>query len=155
SGQGIRAMVEGRTVHVGSRKLLKEAGYEVPDDLESVAAGLERAGRTAFFVASEGATRGVIAVADTLKDDAASAVELLNAMDIDVAVITGDNAGTARAVATEAGIDRVLAEVLPADKVAEVRRLQADGRVVAMVGDGINDAAALAQSDLGIAVGSG
>jgi cation-transporting ATPase V len=142
-------------VHVGSRKLLAQAGYQVPDDLDAVATGFERAGRTAFFVASEGATRGVLAVADTLKDDASRAVRELQSMDIDVAMITGDNAGTARAVATEAGIERVLAEVLPGDKVAEIRRLQADGRVVAMVGDGINDAAALAQSDLGIAVGSG
>ncbi|HEX2274112.1 MAG TPA: heavy metal translocating P-type ATPase [Acidimicrobiales bacterium] len=154
-GQGVRATVEGTVVHVGRRRLLAEAGLDVPRKLEQVVERLEARGRTAVLVGWDGAARGVLAVADTLKNGARAAVSELHAMGIEVAMITGDNRRTAAAIAKAVGIDRVLAEVLPADKVGEVRRLQADGRVVAMVGDGINDAPALVQADLGIAIGTG
>ena len=124
-------------------------------DLDEAAAGLEADGKTAVLAGWDGHVRGVLAVADTLKDDAPDAVVALRGLGIDVAMITGDNHRTAAAIAARTGIDRVLAEVLPDDKVTEVRRLQAEGHVVAMVGDGINDAPALVQADLGIAIGTG
>ena len=155
AGHGVRAVVQGRTIWVGRRKLMTEAHSPVTDELETIASDLEREGRTAIFVGWDDAARGVIGVADSLKEDAADAVTQLHAMGIQVAMITGDNARTAQAIARAVGIDRVLAEVLPADKVAEVRRLQGEGRVVAMVGDGVNDAPALVQADLGIAIGTG
>ena len=116
---------------------------------------LEGQGRTAVFVGRDGQVVGVLAVADTVKDDAVDVVHQLHAMGLQVAMITGDNARTAAAIAKQVGIDRVLAEVLPEDKVTEVRRLHDEGRVVAMVGDGVNDAPALVQADLGIAIGTG
>jgi cation-transporting ATPase V len=155
AGHGVRAVVDGTAVHVGRRKLMAEAGLPIPAALEDAADRLEGEGKTAIFAGWDGETRGVLAVADTLKPDAAGAVAALSAMGVQVAMITGDNARTAEAIAAEVGIDRVLAEVLPEDKVDEVRRLQAEGRVVAMVGDGVNDAPALVQADLGIAIGTG
>jgi cation-transporting ATPase V len=134
---------------------MNEAGLMGCTALDEVARRLEGEGKTAIFVGWDGRVRGVLAVADTLKDDAPAAVAELKAMGIQVVMITGDNQRTAASIATDVGIDRVLAEVLPADKVEEVRRLQAEGRVVAMVGDGINDAPALVQADLGIAIGTG
>ena len=155
AGHGIRADVDGVTVWVGRRELAARAGLELADDLEATAAQLEAQGRTAVFAGWDGEVRGVIAVADTLKPSAVDTVRRLHALDLDVAMITGDNARTARSIAEAVGIDRTIAEVLPEDKQTEVRRLQDAGEVVAMVGDGVNDAPALVQSDLGIAIGTG
>ncbi len=161
AGQGVRAEVEatpGRTpvtVWVGRRKLAAEAGLLVPDALEAAAEHLERQGKTVVWAGWDGAVRGVLAVADTLKPGAADQVKRLHAMGLEVAMLTGDNHTTTDAIAANVGIDRVLAEVMPADKVGEIARLQAQGRTVAMVGDGVNDAPALVQADLGIAIGTG
>jgi copper-transporting P-type ATPase V len=155
AGQGVHGRVDGHDVTVGRRKLVADHGLLVPTALEDAATRLEDEGRTAVLAGWDGEVRGVLAVADTLKDGAAEAVERLHGLGLEVAMITGDNARTAEAIAAQVGIDRVLAEVLPEDKQAEVERLQAEGRVVAMVGDGVNDAPALVQADLGIAIGTG
>ncbi|GAA3137567.1 cation-transporting ATPase V/Cu+-exporting ATPase [Kribbella aluminosa] len=155
AGHGVRAEVEGETVWVGRRKMAAEAGLALPDGLARVAERLEEHGKTAVFAGWAGQVRGVLAVADTLKDGAADTVAELHRMGLKVAMITGDNARTAAAIADRVGIDTVLAEVLPADKQSEVARLQAAGEVVAMVGDGVNDAPALVAADLGIAIGTG
>ena len=155
AGHGVRAVIDATVVHVGRRRLMAEAGLMADTALDHHAERLEDEGRTAIFAGWDGRVRGVLAVADTLKDDAPAAVAELRSMGIDVVMITGDNTRTAASIAAQVSITRVLAEVLPADKVDEVRRLQAEGRVVAMVGDGINDAPALVQADLGIAIGTG
>jgi copper-transporting P-type ATPase V len=159
AGHGVRADVAGRgviaTTWVGRRKLMAEAGVVIPERLEDAATHLESAGRTAVLVGWEGEARGVLAVADTVKPEAREVVDRLHAMGIEVAMLTGDNQRTAEAIAAAVGIDRVLAEVLPADKQQEVARLQSSGRIVAFVGDGVNDAPALVQADLGIAIGTG
>ena len=161
AGQGVHAEVAAGAggpvrVWVGRRKLAADAGLLVPQALEAAAERLEQEGRTAVLVGWQGEARGVLAVADTLKDGAAELVGRLHAMGLEVAILTGDNQVTAQAIAAAVGVDRVLAEVLPADKVGEIARLQAaEGRVVAMVGDGVNDAPALVQADLGIAIGTG
>jgi cation-transporting ATPase V len=155
AGHGVRAQLDGATVWVGRRKLLAEAGLLLPAALEEAAERLEGEGKTVVFAGWDGEVHGVLAVADTLKDEAADAVGRLRATGLDVAMITGDNPRTASWIARAVGIDRVLAEVLPSDKQAEVARLQAEGEVVAMVGDGVNDAPALVQADLGIAIGTG
>src|SRR5205807_2761911 len=147
--------VDGTVVSVGRRKLMAEGGLAIAPGLEDRAQRLESEGKTAIFAGWDGQVRGVLAVADTLKDDAPAAVADLASMGIDVVMITGDNRATADAIAATVGIRYVLAEVLPADKVAAVRNLQEQGRVVAMVGDGVNDAPALVQADLGIAIGTG
>ncbi|MGH3452602.1 MAG: heavy metal translocating P-type ATPase, partial [Haloechinothrix sp.] len=155
TGHGVVAEVAGQRVAVGRRKLMAEEGLTIPQEVEEAASALESAGRTAVIVGWDGSAKGVIGVADTLKDNARSVVDALHEVGLEVAMITGDNQRTAQAIADEVGIDRVLAEVLPEDKVTEIRRLQEDGKVVAMVGDGINDAPALVQADLGIAIGTG
>jgi cation-transporting ATPase V len=155
AGFGVRARVEGEEVLVGRRRFLEGEGSEVSAWLAEEATRLETEGKTVFWVGWGGKARAVLAVADTLKPNAPEAIRALHGLGIEVAMITGDNRTTAQAIAREAGIDRVLAEVLPAEKVEEIRRLQAGGKVVAMVGDGINDGPALAQADLGIAIGTG
>ena len=155
AGHGIRADVGGITVWVGRRELAATAGLDLPAPLDERAVALENQGRTAVFAGWDGEVRGVLAVADTLKPSAVEAVRRLHDLDLTVAMITGDNARTAQSIADAVGIDRVIAEVLPQDKQDEVRRLQEAGEVVAMVGDGVNDAPALVQADLGIAIGTG
>ncbi|MGH9002254.1 MAG: copper-translocating P-type ATPase, partial [Acidimicrobiia bacterium] len=154
-GHGVRAVVDGVMISVGRRRFMTQSELAVPATLELSARRLETEGKTAIFCGWDGQAQGVLAVADTLKDEAPEAVARLAAMGIDVVMITGDNRATAEAIAAQVGITQVLAEVLPEDKVAEVRRLQGEARVVAMVGDGVNDAPALAQADLGIAIGTG
>jgi Cu+-exporting ATPase len=154
TGRGVRATVGDRAVLMGSRRHLEEAGVDT-DPLEEAAGRLEEEGKTAIFAAIDGAAAGVVAVADTPKEEAAAAVRALRDRGLEVVMITGDNRRTAEAIARQVGIRRVLAEVLPQDKAQEVRRLQAERRVVAMVGDGINDAPALAQADVGVAIGTG
>ncbi|HHC08214.1 MAG TPA: copper-translocating P-type ATPase [Actinobacteria bacterium] len=154
-GLGVVGRVDDVEVVVGKPKLLADRGFHVPDrDLEALER-LEAAGYTAFLAGWEGEVRGVLAVADTLRDTAKEAVERLRELGVEVAMLTGDNRRTAETIAAELGIDRVIAEVLPGDKAAEIRRLQGEGHRVAFVGDGINDAPALTQADLGMAVGSG
>jgi len=155
AGRGVRAEVEGVTVWVGRRDLLNDAEVSLDEVLERHATQLEQDGKTAVFVGWEGRARGVLAVADELKDDATQVVGELQAMGLTVTMLTGDNARTAKAIARQVGIDRVLAEVYPGDKRGEIERLQDAGEIVAMVGDGVNDAPALVQADLGIAIGTG
>jgi len=153
-GHGIRAVVEGQEVLAGNRRLLER--YGVPaDQAEAAMAQLEEAGKTAMLVAVERRYAGLVAAADTIKETSREAVARLQAMGIEVVMITGDNERTARAIARQAGIGKVLAEVLPEGKAEEVKKLQARGRKVAMVGDGINDAPALATADIGMAIGTG
>jgi Cu+-exporting ATPase len=153
-GQGVRAVVAGRTLVIGTRRFLEASRIE----LELMAGrgdAFTAQTKTAVYVAVDGEAAGLVAIADTIKPGAAEAVARLEAQRIEVVLLTGDNPATANAIATQAGIDRVIAEVLPDQKAATIRELQAAGRIVAMVGDGINDAPALAQADVGIAIGSG
>jgi len=151
---GVVARIEGRAVRVGNERLLREAGVS-EDGLSGRLEELSSVGKTPLLVAVDGGLAGLVAVADTVREESREAVERLHALGLEVAMITGDNERTAAAVAHELGIDRVLAGVLPQDKAAEVKRLQAEGERVGMVGDGINDAPALAQADIGIAIGTG
>jgi copper-transporting P-type ATPase V len=155
AGNGVRATVEGTEVLVGRAGWLETSGLRLPTELAEAATRSERDGETVVFIGWDGRVRGTVAVADTVKDDAAAVVAELHDLGMSVAMLTGDNARTAEAIGRTVGIDRVLAEVFPDDKRGEIERLQADGEVVAMVGDGVNDAPALVQADLGIAIGTG
>lgn len=154
TGRGIQAKIDGQMVLAGNRKLMDESGVSLAK-MEAAADKLAEEGKTPMYVAVDGTLFGIVAVADVVKQSSRSAIERLQSMGIEVAMITGDNQKTAAAIAKQVGITRVLAEVLPQDKSSEVKKLQAQGRRVAMVGDGINDAPALAQADIGIAIGSG
>jgi len=157
-GLGVTGVVDGHTVLVGRARLLSERSVDLPATLEEAKATAEAAGRTAVVVAWDGHARGVLVVSDTVKATSAEAIRQLRDLGLTPVLLTGDNTAVARSVAAEVGIDPdtgVVAEVLPKDKVDAVKRLQSEGRVVAMVGDGVNDAAALAQADLGLAMGTG
>jgi Cu+-exporting ATPase len=154
-GLGVEGVVGGRGVQVGRPSLMAEWSLRIPAELDAARKDAESAGRTAVMVAWDGEVRGVLAVADTVKPSSAEAVRRLHALGLRTVLLTGDNRATAEAVAAEVGIGEVIAEVLPAGKADVIRRLQADGRAVAMAGDGVNDAPALAQADLGLAIGTG
>ncbi|GED12938.1 heavy metal translocating P-type ATPase [Aneurinibacillus migulanus] len=153
-GYGIHTVIEGKQVVIGTRRLMERYNINATHAFAQMDE-LERKGRTAMLVAIEGRYSGIVAVADTIKETSKEAIARLKQMDIEVIMITGDNRRTAEAIASEVGIDRVLAEVLPEGKAEEVKKLQNDGRKVAMAGDGINDAPALAVADIGIAMGTG
>jgi P-type Cu+ transporter len=154
TGKGVRATVSGRSVLVGTSKLLAEAGIDTAE-FDSISTRLSSEGRTPILAAVDGQAAGVVAVADTVKEDSVNAIAALHGLGLQVVMITGDNARTAAAIARQVGVSRVLAEVLPEHKADEIRRLQSEGRRVGMVGDGINDAPALAQADVGLAIGTG
>lgn len=154
SGRGVEGRIEGREVFMGNRRLMREMGIEI-SGVGGDISRLEQEGKTVMLLARERKLLGLLAAADTLKEYSKEAVSELQRMGKSVIMITGDNRATGEAIARQLGIDRVLAEVLPADKASEVKKLQAEGKKVAMVGDGINDAPALTQADLGIAIGTG
>jgi len=153
-GHGIEVIIEGANILLGNKKLMGERGISL-SEIKAKSDRLAEEGKTPMYIAVDNQIAGIIAVADVMKDSSAKAIKKLQSMGIEVAMITGDNRKTAEAIARQVGIDRVLAEVLPQDKANEVKKLQAEGKKVAMVGDGINDAPALAQADIGIAIGSG
>lgn len=154
TGKGVQATVDGHAVLVGTARLLSEVGIDA-SALAPAAAELSAQGKTPVLAAVDGRAAGALAVADTVKDDSTQAIAALQGLDIDVVILTGDNTRTAAAIARQVGVDRVLAEVLPEHKADEIRRLQGEGRTVGMVGDGINDAPALAAADVGLAIGTG
>ncbi len=153
-GHGIEASINGNRLLLGNAKLMQDRDFSL-NGLDTTAADFAAQGKTPMFVALDGKVAGIIAVADILRPGSKQVIELLHGMGIEVAMLTGDNRRTAEAIARQLGIDRVLAEVLPEEKANEVKRLQQEGMMVAMVGDGINDAPALAQADVGIAIGTG
>jgi Cu+-exporting ATPase len=153
-GRGIRAEVNGRRVLAGSVKLMRESGVDTAA-AETDAKGLSGEGKTLMYVAADGKLTALMAAADTVKPTSREAVKTLQSLGIGVTMITGDNRSTADAIAREVGIEHVLSDVLPQDKAGEVEKLQQAGRKVAMVGDGINDAPALVQADIGMAIGTG
>ncbi len=154
TGRGASGRVEGAQLLIGNRRLMEEQGIDL-GGMEGEADGLAEQGRTPMYLASQGRVAGLIAVADPIRETSRAAIVRLHKMGMTVVMLTGDSERTARAIAAEAGIDRVVAEVLPEGKVAEIQRLQDEGEIVAMVGDGINDAPALARADIGIAMGTG
>jgi P-type Cu+ transporter len=153
-GHGVSAKIEDRQVLIGNLKLMEREGISL-GDLEMKSRSLANEGKTPMFIAIDGEMAGIIAVADTVKNDSKAAITRMKKMGLEVVMITGDNERTAKAIARQVGIDRVLAEVLPQDKAYNVQKLQLEGKKVAMVGDGINDAPALAQADIGMAIGTG
>lgn len=153
-GQGIKAVIDNVEILLGNRKFMRECDISLKD-MEAVSDKLASDGKTPMYIALDSNISGIIAVADTVKENSRKAVDMLHKMGIEVVMITGDNKRTAEAIAAQVGIDRVLSEVLPEDKADEVKKLQFEGKKVAMVGDGINDAPALARADIGIAIGSG
>jgi Cu+-exporting ATPase len=153
-GHGIRTLVSGREIIIGNKRLMQDRQIET-GPLSADADRLSSAGKTPMMIAVDNKAAGIIAVADTLKTHSAEAVKGLQDLGLEVVMLTGDNRRTAEAIAAQLGIRRVLSEVLPQDKMDTIKKLQAEGRVVAMVGDGINDAPALTQADVGIAVGTG
>jgi Cu+-exporting ATPase len=153
-GQGVSAQVDGHLVMVGNLRMMNENGYPL-NGFRSTIERLQSEAKTAMLVAVDGEVSGVIAVADTLKEGSVEAISQLHEMNLMVAMITGDNQLTADSIAAQVGVDTVLAEVLPGEKASQVQRLQENSEIVAMVGDGINDAPALAQADVGIAIGTG
>ncbi|QKV94876.1 copper-translocating P-type ATPase [Streptomyces sp. NA02950] len=155
AGLGVRGVVDGHEVLVGREKLLGQWAVELPEELASAKAAAETEGHTAVAVAWDGAARGILLVADAIKETSAEAVTQLRALGLTPVLLTGDNRLVAESVARETGVEEVIADVLPQDKVDVVKRLQGEGRTVAMVGDGVNDAAALATADLGLAMGTG
>ncbi len=153
-GRGIKASINGKDILVGNQRLMEEENIDI-EDLKEKVIGFEEEAKTAMLVAYDGRAAGIIAVADTLKDDSVAAIAEFKKMGLTTIMITGDNARTAKAIADEVGIDRVISEVMPDDKSSEVKKLQSQGEIVAMVGDGINDAPALKQANVGIAIGTG
>jgi P-type Cu+ transporter len=153
-GHGIKVAIEGKSLLLGNRKLMDDSGVEL-EGMAEISNNLANEGKTPMYITIDGKIAGIIGVADIVKETSLKAIEKLHKMGIEVAMITGDNKRTAEAIAKQVGIDRVLSEVLPEDKANEVKKLQDEGKTVAMVGDGINDAPALAQADIGIAIGSG
>lgn len=154
TGYGIRAIVKGKEILVGTRRLMKKYNIDIEPVLETMVS-LENQGKTAMLAAIDGSYAGIVAVADTIKETSTEAIKRMKEMGLEVIMITGDNQATAHAIAEQAGIDRVIAEVLPEGKAEEVKKLQQQGKKVAMVGDGINDAPALAIADIGMAIGTG
>jgi len=155
AGRGVKGTVDGLELIVGTQRLMDEIGAQIGSEIDRRAHELFDQGKTLVFISVDGVVTGLIAVADELKEEAGEAIAKLKSMGLEVVMITGDNSRTAEAIAKRVGIDRFLSEVLPEDKVGEIIKLQEEGLIVAMVGDGINDAPALAQADVGIALGSG
>jgi Cu+-exporting ATPase len=153
-GYGVQATVEKKTIAVGTRKWMKKQEVDIPA-FETTIVELERSGKTVMFVSIDGQYAGIIAVADTIKPTSQTAIHRLKNLGLNVIMITGDNQRTAETIGREVGVDHVLAEVLPEEKATEVKKLQATGQSVAMVGDGINDAPALATANIGMAIGTG
>ena len=153
-GHGIEATILAKDMLLGNKRLMDDRGIEISEALDD-AQRLSQEGKTPMYISVDGELAGIIAVADVLKDSSVDAIKALHKLDLEVIMITGDNEKTAQAIAKEVGIDRVLAEVLPQDKANEIKKLQEQGKKIAMVGDGINDAPALAQAEIGIAIGSG
>lgn len=154
NGLGVQAVVNGKNIYNGNRKMMTKYGISL-EDIEQKMSGLESQGKTAIIIAIDKKIEGIIAVADSLKESSPLAIAALKELGIECIMITGDNAKTASAIAKEVGISKVIANVLPSDKAEEIKQLQSQGKIVSMVGDGINDAPALAQADIGIAIGSG